>query len=986
MKLTSLLVDLFRTLWQSLILLIVAGSVLDVPLVGLRDAAAAEQGAESPNSFWPAVTRETKPWTRWWWHGSAVDAGNLTRQLEAYAAAGVGGVEITPIYGVRGTENRFLDYLAPEWMSALEHTLDEAERLGLGVDMATGNGWPFGGPWVEPDAACRNLVIETWRVAGGERLAAPVQFTQAPMVRAIGRRLRIDELNQPLRDNDDLQGLALEQVRFPRPLPLAALAAVSKSGETLQLADRVGADGTLDWTAPPGEWTLYAAFMGWHGKLVERAGPGGEGDVIDHFSRDALTAYLKKFDAAFADREIATLRGFFNDSYEVDDASGESDWTPEFFAQFERRRGYDLREELPALTGEGEPDRSARVLCDFRETISDLLLDEFTEPWAEWARSHGAIIRNQAHGSPANLLDLYAASDIPETEGEDRIKFLTAASAAHVTGKPLASAEACTWIDEHFVETLADTKRWVDRYFLGGINHVCYHGTPYTPTDAPWPGWLFYASGHYGTTNSWWPHFHALNEYVTRCQSLLQAGKPDSDVLVYYPIHDQWSQRGRTRLVHFDGSMQGNAARQCAERLLAGGYLLDFVSDRQLENVAVEGGKLQTGGIAYQAIVVPPCRALPIATLEKLATLAEQGAMVVFEGEALPSGPPGLGDLAKRQVVFDELIGRFNSAAGEAGLRMGAPISFGAGRLILDDAVVALTKHAVAGEPLAVAGLQFTRRRLEDGCIYFIVNSNEQEFDGAVALARRGRVVRLDPANGRTSAVLLQRAGDGFEFGVTLRLAAGESCLLRTFDKFDPPAALRHQVWPPRRLGDPQTLVGTWEAEFIAGGPEKPAAMKLDALASWTDLPDDRGKSFSGTARYTTRFNTPMPGAALELDLGEVRESAAVTVNGRAVGTLFAPPYRVVVDRDMLLLNGNVLVVEVANLMANRIAAMEQAGDASWKKFYNINFPSKGAQVRGGPNPNRGPDGLFTAKHWQPRPSGLLGPVTIRPVVGKETP
>jgi hypothetical protein len=181
-----------------------------------------------------------------------VTAADLTDQLERYAEAGLGGVEITPIYGVRGTESRFLDYLSPTWMDAFQHALAEAERLDVGVDIATGNGWPFGGPWVTPETACKNRVLKTWELSGGERLDGPVRAVQAPIVRSIGRRLRIEELKEPISANDDLQGLALEQVRLEKELPLVALAAISAAGETMQLADRVGADGMLDWTSPPG--------------------------------------------------------------------------------------------------------------------------------------------------------------------------------------------------------------------------------------------------------------------------------------------------------------------------------------------------------------------------------------------------------------------------------------------------------------------------------------------------------------------------------------------------------------------------------------------------------------------------------------------------------------------------------------------------------------------------------------------------------------
>src|SRR4029079_12258314 len=225
------------------------------------------------------------------------------------------------------------------------------------------------------------------------------------------RALQITDLVEPLTANRNLQALALEQVKYPHDLTLTVLMAYSDTGEISDLTTRVQADGRLDWAAPQGRWTLYALFTGWHGKLVERAAPGGEGFVIDHFSTDAIRKYLLPFDRAFAGHSLSGLRAFFNDSYEVDDATGEADWTPRFFAEFEKRRGYDLRLPLPALRASGTDDVSVRVLADYRETISDLLLDTFTAEWSSWAKRQGRQVRNQAHGSPANILDLYGASD-----------------------------------------------------------------------------------------------------------------------------------------------------------------------------------------------------------------------------------------------------------------------------------------------------------------------------------------------------------------------------------------------------------------------------------------------------------------------------------------------------------------------------------------------------------------------------------------------
>ena len=111
---------------------------------------------------WPVVKQEAKPGTRWWWLGSAVDSANLTYNLETYAKAGIGAVEITPIYGVQGNEKNDIDFLSPRWMRMLGHVEAEGQRLGIEIDMNTGTGWPFGGPEVTVDEAATRVYFTTW--------------------------------------------------------------------------------------------------------------------------------------------------------------------------------------------------------------------------------------------------------------------------------------------------------------------------------------------------------------------------------------------------------------------------------------------------------------------------------------------------------------------------------------------------------------------------------------------------------------------------------------------------------------------------------------------------------------------------------------------------------------------------------------------------------------------------------------------------------
>jgi hypothetical protein len=784
------------------------------------------------------------------------------------------------------------------------------------------------------------------------------------MVRAIGRRVDISELVEPISANENLQALALEQVRFEKELPLQVLMAYSDQGQILNLTDKVKEDGTLDWVAPDGNWTLYAVFQGWHGKMVERAGPGGEGNVIDHFSEDAIKNYLIEFDEAYASRDVSSLRAYFNDSYEVDDASGESNWTDDFFDEFQNRRGYDLRNHLPALFGKDSTDKNTRVLCDYRETISDLLLEKFTTPWNQWARSKGATTRNQAHGSPANLLDLYAASGIPETEGSDILGFKIASSAAHVTGKPLASSESATWLDEHFCSSLGDVKTALDRFFLGGINHICYHGTTFSPPWEQWPGWMFYASVHFGPTNSFWNDFPALNAYVTHCQSFLQSGRPDNDVLLYFPIYDQWSQPGRSMLQHFGARVVG-ATQSVGQAMFDSGYTFDFLSDRQLTDVEFVSGRLQTGGNFYKTIVLPQCQLIPVTTLHKLVELARQGVTIVVH-DSLSSDVPGWGNLDERRNTLQQDLAQINFIkANDSDVQIA---QLGNGKFLLgSDLTQLLTYAQVERESMVEHGLQFVRRKNAQSYFYFVINTGSENIDGWIALRKSAKSVAIfEPMFGQTGLAAIRPNSNGTE--VYLQLALGQSCILKIFDTVIDGPSYQYM----KTTGQPQEIKGTWTVSFVEGGPELPPDVGIQQLGSWTNFDGEAVKNFSGTAKYTISFDKPEGQAdGWILDLGRVCESAKVSLNGKELGTLISPPFRITILNDKIM-GENILEVKVSNLMANRIADLDRRG-VNWKKFYNVNFPARRAE-------NRGPDGLFNASKWPPKDSGLIGPVTLIPV------
>jgi hypothetical protein len=826
-------------------------------------AATAAAPTVRAEATWPPATRESRPWTRWWWLGSAVDEAGLTRQLELLAAAGFGGVEICPIYGAKGWEDRYVPFLSPRWMELLAHATREAQRLGLGVDLTTGTGWPFGGPWVGDEDASSSLLLER-----------------------------------------DPRGALVPSAK--RPI-----------------------------------------------QKVKRAAPGGEGNVLDPYSVPALERYLARFDEAFAGFRGLAPRAHFHDSFEYYGAS----FTPTLWAEFEARRGYDLRAELPALAGEGPEDRAARVRSDYRETLSDLHL-EYVRRWTAWAHARGGLSRNQAHGSPGDLLDLYAAADVPETEvfrrpDEAQVSRLKlASSAAHVAGRSLASAEAFTWLGEHFQVSLAHAKEAADWLLLSGVNHLVYHGVPYSPPGMPWPGWQFYASVNFGPEGGLWRDLPALNGYLARVQAVLQAGDPGEDVLLFYSPRDAWHAGGEL----FLQNPVPPAFEETGLLLWRRGFAWDAVSERRLAEARVEDGRVRLGAGRYRALVVPRTRLMTPDAVRRLAALARGGATVVLVGGA-PADVPGWGTLDARRA---ELRGALRSIGLEpgGGAASGGP-SVGKGSVLVgDDVELLLGQAGVAREPMTDAGVRFVRRAHPRGVDYFLVNRGAAPVDGWVKLGTTARsALLLDPRSpARSGVAALKTASE-----VYLQLEPGESAVLRTFASEVAPG----EPWPySAAVGDPEPVAGPWSLAFVEGGPVLPASSELPALASWTTLADAEAQRFAGTGRYTVRFERPGGDASdWLLDLGRVAESARVKLNGRDLGTLFCRPFRLRVG-DALRRGTNTLEVEVTNLAANRVRDLDRRG-APWKIFHDANVVNIDYKP-------------LDASAWPLRESGLLGPVTLR--------
>ena len=913
---------------------------------------------------WPDVTPQMRPGTRWWWQGSAVEAQRLDTLITQYGRAGIGTVEITPIYGVQGNQANNLSYLTTPWMQALNAVQTAAQRSQVDVDMNGGTGWPFGGPTVKLEEAAAKLVTKD------ATLTAPESGDGT--VAALSWNVKPDA------------GTTLQCVMAYGQAP----AAEGTVYTAIDVTDKV--ENNVATFTPPaaGEWRLVAVYCGRTSQAVKRAAPGGEGYVVDHYDSAAVANYLKRFDTAFGRGEAAWPHSFFCDSYEVYGA----DWTPRFLEQFQRYRGYDLRTALPQLLAlskdsvdvlftDNQQQTSLQrkgyldILADYRQTLSDLLLNNFTLPWTAWAHSHGVTTRLQAHGAPGSLLDIYAAADIPEIEGfgltdfgipglrqdpgftrQNYSDFATlkyASSAAHVTGKPLVSSETFTWLTEHFRTSLSQMKPDLDLMLAAGVNHIFFHGTAYTPDPsssqpaAQWPGWHFYASIDMSPGNSIWRDAPAMMQYATRCQSWLQQGQPDNDFLLYANFQEAMHKNTGTwkdRLLLFDintlsQKMPGVVSAQ--QQIEQAGYDCDFISDRQLLHLTLaDDGRIETeGGARYRALIVTSDNYMPAEVRQHLDSLVAQGARIT-------------------------------------------------------SSTLADTLHTLGAVPEAMRqqGMKVLRRRTDDGrTLRFIANLTAAPFQHALPCP----TLLYDAMTGRISAAPLSADGQPW-----LQLRPGESIIAveEPYDASTANSGSKQQTASgskqqtdnspttatanaPVCTGAPIIIDNAWTLSFTEGTPDIATVYTLDTLRTWEGLSQETAR-YMGTGIYETTFTlsqAQLQAAPLgyRIDLGDVRESARIYVNGDSLCTLWAAPFTADIATNAatgspcLRAGQNTLRIEVTNLPANRISQMDRDG-ITWRLFEDVNMLG----IAGGSEGSR----VESYASWSVMPSGLNSNVRLLPL------
>jgi hypothetical protein len=256
-------------------------------------------------------------------------------------------------------------------------------------------------------------------------------------------------------------------------------------------------------------------------------------------------------------------------------------------------------------------------------------------------------------------------------------------------------------------------------------------------------------------------------------------------------------------------------------------------------------------------------------------------------------------------------------------------------------------------KPRADTKLLFVHRKLADGDLYYVDNRSDQQQNVDAAFRVTGRLPELWHAEtGNSEPVSF--AVSGGHTTIPLHLEPWGTVFVM-FRRATESKSLALPLMEDRQVAQ---LLGAWKISFQPGR-GAPASIGMPELASWSVHPNTGVKYFSGSATYTKKFEARpdwfVSGAKLLVDLGDVRNLATVSVNGKALGTLWHAPYRVDITSAMRP-GSNELTVKVTNSWVNRIIGDLQPDAQKTYTFLVIRPYSADSPLL---------------------PSGLLGPVTV---------
>ena len=653
-------------------------------------------------------------------------------------------------------------------------------------------------------------------------------------------------------------------------------------------------DGRLAEPLPEGNWLVVRIGHTSTGYTNATAG-GGKGLECDKFSEAVVRKQVSQWFGKFMERPHSNVVKYMHvDSWEC----GSQNWSDNFAKEFLHRRGYDLIPWLPVMVGIPleSAAKSEQVLRDVRQTIDELKNEVFFKTVSDCAHAYGVQLSAEcvAPTMMSDGMSHYRYADIPMGEywlnsptHDKPNDMLDAISGGHVYGKNIIQAEGFTEVRGVWDETPASIKTLLDRNFALGMNRLFFHVTAHNPWLDRKPGMTLDGIGlFFQRDQTWFPEAKGLVDYVTRCQKLLQRGKPVVDIAVY--TGEEMPRRALTpdRIVSMLPGLFG------AERVASEQKRLANVGQPMEESPV---GVNHSAGILDMKDWVNPLHGYQYDSMNKDALLNMPFNYKVL---VIPEGC----------LVSDEVRTRIEALRQQ-------------GVVIIDKP---FTQVSIPGVPRDVKmsygeGIAYTHRRDGHTDIYFIANQTYKEEPVLMSFNVSGKQVAFyDPITDQYS-----RPNYWERNGHTIIECGFPSASSSGFFIFSDSILISQEDVPlVTNYSQMETKSPLWDISFRETG----LTLKSQELFDWSQHANDRIRYFSGHARYTTTLKLKkdeVPQGRAWLSFPKVKDIAHVWINGKDCGIAWTAPYEVEIT-GALKKGQNIIEIEVVNTWHNAIRGADQ--------------------------------------------------------------
>ena len=863
---------------------------------------------------------DSRVFVRWWWNGNRLAEKEILRELDVMKAAGIGGVEVNPIafpHEADPVGYEAMTIFTDEWLDMLQVALQGAKERGIVCDMIVGSGWPFGGEFLKKEEQTQMVTIETIELEGAKKHQFKIQDL-------------LDRVDPEIHSKNKS---VYKDLLMARLLPKVS----EEFAEGIDITGNIR-DGEMPVEVPRGDHVMYYVVKLTGYMAVINGSPGAAGSVLNHYSGDAVAAYLNRI-SGFLNGKIGDMgnfiRAMFCDSMELEGAN----WNDDLPAEFEKRRGYDLSPYLPFVLKKvghmGNPlqeeygtkfserveEEIKRVGIDFYKTRIELFKERFIDTFNDWCHRNNVKSRMQAYGRGMHPLEASMEIDIPEcetwlfndvgTEYPDtglrgrapRMCNKYVASGTALAGKKIVSCEEITNTTMAFMATLERIKIAGDQSNISGVNHSILHGFNYSPPEAPFPGWIRYGA-YFNENNTWWPYFRKWSDYKARISYLLQNATPNANVAILQPLIDLWLKYGPQR-DPFPQRWYPEYQNNLWEAVHQNGGGCDYVSENIINNATFEKGHMIYNKRRYTVLLLPEIETLDVKTASSLAEFANEGGKIVFIGnkpfKSSTYKDRETNDATVKNIV-DDLMKNDHVTVYPA--PEGDVIKWY--RQLQDD----LKLRSYVRFDKTHKSLSQSSYHAGDNLLFFIANTSLSE-DLSVYAEFNVAVNRCpwiwDPETGER--LMYPTSGDN---KLQLELPRATSILIVFESRND--GATFHRV----KLGQQQEeLTGAWQLQLkhMHG---KEQEIELDSLTDLKELEETR--EFAGEVIYEKTFVADSDQYQY-IDLGDVQGISELTLNGQLLGTKWygAHVYDV---RDFLKIGENKLLIKVTTIVGNYLKSL----------------------------------------------------------------